>query len=215
MFEGQKEYWKREDVKQQRSEWLSNWYKNPENRKKQSEEQLKNGYRHPEEVKKLLSEMRSGEGNTFYGKSHKPETKKLMAEKQTGELNHNYGKPPSKETREKLSAYRGEQAPVWKGGRSTLQQLIRANTRYLEWRTAIYKRDDYRDWFSGVRGNGDLQVHHIIPFSKLLDKYNIKTIDDAINCAAFWDLNNGMTMLKSSHRAYHQMWGKNPEVATL
>jgi hypothetical protein len=31
----------------------------------------------------------------------------------------------------------------------------------------------------------------------------------AEKCEELWDINNGVTMLKKSHKAYHNMWGKD------
>lgn len=96
--------------------------------------------------------------------------------------------------------------PNWKGGITPLNDVIRHSEKYSEWRGFVLQRDDYCDWFSGIRG-GDLEVHHIIPFHKLLKKYKIKSFIDALNCEPLWDTNNGITLSKSNHAAYHDMWG--------
>lgn len=100
-----------------------------------------------------------------------------------------------------------EKHPRWKGGISPPMMLIRSSKKMIEWREAVYKRDNYCDWFSGCKGNGDLEAHHIVRWKDMVKKYNIKTFEDAMNCPELWDVNNGITMLKSSHMAYHQMWG--------
>ena len=68
------------------------------------------------------------------------------------------------------------------------------------------ERDDYRDCFTGIRGNGDLEVHHIVPFSKLLKEYDIKTVEDALSCKELWDTNNGVTMFKDTHMDHHKKY---------
>jgi hypothetical protein len=82
----------------------------------------------PEIIKRYLSEMNSGSGNPFYGKTHSDETKAILSEKskeggpssakgrkrsdetkrkisesRRGENNPNYGKSPSEETKQKIS----------------------------------------------------------------------------------------------------------------
>jgi hypothetical protein len=115
------------------------------------------------------------------------------------------GKRRSDEMKQSI---RGENNHEWKGGITTLYKSIRECSNYYQWREAVYKRDNYCDWFSGVKGNGNLNAHHIYSFNKLLSEYNIKTIEQAMVCEALWDINNGVTMLETSHAAYHSMWGK-------
>jgi hypothetical protein len=101
----------------------------------------------------------------------------------------------------------GERNPRWRGGITPLGHQIRTSKQYLDWRDAIFKRDNYCDFFSGVRGGNYLNAHHIIPFNKIVKRERIKTFDDAMKCKALWDIDNGMTMIESSHRAYHEIWG--------
>ena len=78
-----------------------------------------------------------------------------------------------------------------------------------EWRTLVFMRDNRADHFSGVISR-EIEAHHIVPLSALIKKFNIKTFDDAMNCDPLWDVNNGITMLRTSHIAYHNMWGADP-----
>lgn len=148
-------------------------------------------------------------------------------EKMSGVNSKNFGKSPSDETRLKISvsqserlknpeirrilseatsSKRGPEASHWMGGITPLMQAIRNLPETMACRDEVLKRDDYRDYFSGIRG-GDLHVHHIIPFSILLKKYNITTVEEALNCKELWNIQNMVTMSKSNHRAYHEMWG--------
>ena len=63
----------------------------------------------------------------------------------------------------------------------------------------------YRDCFTGIRG-GDLEVHHIVPFSKLLKVHDIKTLEDALSCKELWDIDNGVTMFKDTHIDHHKRY---------
>jgi hypothetical protein len=99
-----------------------------------------------------------------------------------------------------------ERNPRWKGGITPLGRQIRTSKQYLDWRESVFKRDDYKDHFSGIRGKSCLHAHHIIPFNEIVKREGIKTFEDALRCKPLWDINNGITMRKSSHRAYHDMW---------
>jgi hypothetical protein len=127
----------------------------------------------------LLSEMRKGENNPYYGKHHPPEV---------------------------LEKMRGENNGAWKGGITTLYDAIRRCTQYDEWRMSVFRRDGFRDWFSGLKG--DIRAHHIKSFFSIIEENNITTLEEARLCEALWDINNGVTMLETTHMAYHNMWGR-------
>lgn len=107
----------------------------------------------------------------------------------------------------KSATDRGISLDEWDGFVTSLNYSIRNCDKMRQWRFAVFKRDHRRDWFSGVACGKNAEAHHIIPFNKLLKKYNIKSLEQAIKCDALWDISNGVTMLKSSHDAYHSMWG--------
>lgn len=102
---------------------------------------------------------------------------------------------------------KGEESPHWNGGKFDIYWKVRYCRQMYEWRDAVFKRDDYRDWYSGVKGCGNLNAHHIVSFASLMERYNIQTLDDALNCNALWDVANGVTMIDTSHMAHHSMWG--------
>lgn len=109
--------------------------------------------------------------------------------------------PPTKEHCEKLSRlFRGSGGPNWKGGKSPLKKLIRECGLYKQWRSDVFKRDGWTCQTCNDRGNkAHIEAHHIIPLALLMDKYNIKTIEDAIHCVALWDINNGVTLCLTCH----------------
>jgi hypothetical protein len=153
-------------------------------------------------------------GKSRKGTKHSIKSRKQMSEKRKGvkhseEHNRNIGKSNKglKRSEDFKKKIRGENSHLWKGGKTTLYLLIRSCAKYYQWRDTVFKRDNYCDCFSGVKGNGNLNAHHIIPFNKILSKYKIKTIEQAMDCEALWDVNNGVTMIDTSHEAYHQMWG--------
>ena len=49
---------------------------------------------------------------------------------------------------------------------------------------------------------------HIYPFSKILDDYNIISIEEAISCEKLWDINNGRCLCRDCHKKT-DTWGIN------
>ncbi len=101
-------------------------------------------------------------------------------------------------------AIRGEKHPNWKGGKTGLRQQIRHSFKYKQWRTAIFKRDNWTCCECGrKRKKGDrvvLQVHHKKAFYKIFEDNNIKTLEDAKKCDELWNLENGETLCIACHR---------------
>jgi len=116
----------------------------------------------------------------------------------------NKGKKREESTREKM---RGENNHNWKGGTSELDKAIRALPEMYIWKYNVMKRDDFRDCFTGIRGNHNLEAHHIKALSIIIQEYNIKTVKDALNCEELWDVDNGVTMFKESHIEHHKKYG--------
>lgn len=114
----------------------------------------------------------------------------------TGELNHwNKGNTRSEGTRDKISKsltgkHIGENNPRWKGGVNTLNKRLRrrlaSGYQYKKWRRKVYERDYYTCQLCGKESNGDLEGHHIIPFSERQD--------------LIFDVSNGITLCKKCHR---------------
>ena len=73
----------------------------------------------------------------------------------------------------------GEKSHRWEGGKTPEATRIRNSQSYSNWRTAVFKRDDYTCLNCGVRG-GKLNADHIKPFSKFpelrLDVANGRTL---------------------------------------
>lgn len=101
----------------------------------------------------------------------------------------------------------------WKGGITPLHITIRCSTKYKEWRISVFERDNYTCQVSGQKGN-DLEVHHIKPFSTVLEENNIETLEQALECKDLWDVDNGITLSEEWHSqtsnnelAFHKIYG--------
>lgn len=88
---------------------------------------------------------------------------------------------------------------MWKGGKSSIKNRLRALGKAIQWRKSVFKRDDYTCQLCGKRGTM-LNAHHIIPISYLIIEYGLITYDDYRNCDALWDVNNGITLCVKCHR---------------
>jgi hypothetical protein len=142
------------------------------------------GYKVPLDVRENRSEFSKGVKNPFFGKQHKLETRKQIS------ISH-----------QKISE------DEWDGFTKPLYIQIRNSQKHMNWSQAIFQRDNYCDWFSGVEGNGNLNAHHIVRFKDLFEQNNIQSYEQAMECEALWDIKNGVTMIDTNHSAYHSMWG--------
>jgi hypothetical protein len=168
-------------------------------------EDTKNKIRNANTGRKHTKEWNEKIGKSLKGKP-KSETHKI---KHSGSNNAFYGKKHSREIQDKITdKIRGEKNHWWKGGITKLLPQIRSCAKMDKWRSEIFMRDDYKDWFSGCtpRKSKQLQAHHIVSLATIIHRNNITTLEEAEACTELWDINNGVTMLKSSHMAYHQMW---------
>lgn len=114
----------------------------------------------------------------------------------TGELKHwNKGNTWSEETKDKISKSlkgkcKGENNARWKGGVNTPNQQLRdrlvGGYQYKKWRGEVYERDNYTCQLCGKESNGDLEGHHILPFSE--------------NHDLIFDVDNGVALCKNCHR---------------
>lgn len=167
-----------------------------------------------DEMLKKMSEVKKGRIPWNLGIPHSDETKRKIKEKRafqefSEETRRKLsvarkGKTFTKEHRHKISsALKGEKSPNWKGGITPLMMKIRNQLQCREWRKSTFVRDDYTCRKCGKRGSTILNAHHIIPFSVIVEKNNITTLEQAIDTVELWDVNNGITLCINCHKLEH------------
>lgn len=122
------------------------------------------------------------------------------------------GKKASPEVKRKMSEarkgkYGGENAPNWRGGKSSLCSRIKINYKYRQWRSDVFTRDDFTCQECGRIG-GKLNAHHKKGFSSILQKYEITTLEEALECEELWDINNGKTLCEECHKVTDNFGGR-------
>ncbi len=99
---------------------------------------------------------------------------------------------------------RGNKNGRWKGGISSLASLIRGNLKYRQWRDDIFTRDDFTCQKCGQKGVF-LNAHHIKSFSSILQKYEITTLEQALECQELFSINNGIAYCEKCHKKYRKL----------
>lgn len=174
------------------------------------------GVKHTEEQKRQRSKIAkiSCFGKWMIGRKMNDKIKSKISAShkllyKNGYLNPMLGKRYPENARLKMiGRYRGENSPSWKGGRTKLCLIIRECFRYKEWRRNVFLRDNFICIICGYSKGGILEADHIIRFSDILIKYNIRNIEDALACEQLWDINNGRTLCKSCHKKTETYGGR-------
>lgn len=165
------------------------------------------GYKHTPETRKKISLIlltkNMSRPSKFKGKKRPAYIgKKISATKKGILFSPEHKKKLSMKKR--LNAKRGEQHPMWKGGVTPITYKIRHSIKYKDWVQDIFRRDDFVCHNCTKRG-GRLEIHHIIPFSFILQKIRFELgIDELFEKAMayplLWDPNNGMTLCEDCHK---------------
>lgn len=148
-----------------------------------------------------------------YNKGHREEKLKYQKEYKTKNLEKTlkYTKEYYKDRYVKGGYPKGEKNHSWKGGISPLEILIRNLPEYKEWRTSVFKRDNYTCNRCIKRGVYLEAHHHKKSFSLLLQEFlkeydQFSPIEDketlvrlAMKYQPFWDCSNGETLCKKCH----------------
>ena len=150
------------------------------------------------EIRRKISESKKGQvpwHKGMKGIHFSPNT-----EFKVGMIAPNTGIKFSEGWRKKLSEAHIGTEPWNKGmGNKPLSQQIRSLAEYKRWVSETFERDNYTCQECSVRG-GELNAHHVIPFSVIYDEFNINTIEKAKKCDELWDIDNGITLCEKCHR---------------
>ena len=180
------------------------------------------------EHKFILGHGNEGENNPFFGKHHTKTTKGLISKinkgrkcphtsernrKNCGENSPTFGLKRL-DISERNRNNCGEKSPMfgrtgkknhnWKGGITSLTRLIRHHFKYRQWRSDVFTRDDFTCVLCGKRGNYLEADHFPKLFSSIFHENNIKTIEHALECEEFWNINNGRTLCRICHNKNKQ-----------
>ncbi len=170
-------------------------------------------------------EIREKKRLKLIGKKQNEEHKNKIRLSNLGK--HNKGKKRSKDKRLKISKgireYYGKTENRLKMSlirqkgneniipfKQALSKRLRGNRKYLEWRSEVFKRDNYHCQNCGEKGY--LEAHHIVPISYLLSAFNIKNLDSALKFKALWDVGNGITYCRKCHILLDENIGKKETI---
>lgn len=133
--------------------------------------------------------------NNRTGYKHREESKRKASKSHKAWCSANHDK-----VKERGAKTRGNNHYNWKGGCSRLNAAIRRLTENRAWMDAVKTRDGK----CLVCGSTEkLEAHHIVPLAVLVGVHGITNREQARDCAAFWDLANGMTACDRCHYKIH------------
>lgn len=167
-----------------------------------------------------------GEKNPFYNKHHTAVSKEKISVNNSGcipwnkdkkmEFNHKIDCQCGV-CKAKRGEYKEEQNPnfgnhwIKKDRITELHIAIRNLYKTNEWRSKVYKKDNYTCQECGDNKGGNLEGHHIKEFNIILHEFlqlysQFSPIEDketlvrlAITYEPFWDINNGITLCEECH----------------
>ena len=162
----------------------------------------KNPQKEKERRKKISKALKGRKGRVWTNEQRKKRS----------EINKKIGLIPplrkgiilTEKTRRKMSeARKGKRNPNWNGGVTSLIQQIRNCFKYRQWRSDIFTKDNFTCQLCGHRKSGELNVDHYPKmFSVIFYENKIKTLEEALDCEEFWNINNGRTLCKNCHIKY-------------
>ncbi len=126
----------------------------------------------------------------------------VKTEFKKGQIPWNKDRFWTKEERQKIAdglpIRMGKNSANWRGGTTKLRTSIMSLNKYKQWRTSVFKRDNYTCQKCGTKGK--IQCHHKKPIQKIIKENNIKTTGQAKKCKALWRMSNGQTLCIPCHR---------------
>lgn len=85
----------------------------------------------------------------------------------------------------------GPNSPQWKGGVTPKSKVERGSSKYREWRTAVFARDNYTCRKCGDSKGGNLHAHHVKSWA---DHPELR-----------YDVSNGVTLCVDCHQEKHDV----------
>lgn len=82
-----------------------------------------------------------------------------------------------------------------------VKNIIRAGRKMREWVQAVRKRDGSVCQHCGAQNAQE--VHHIRGFKTIIVENDLVTPEAALNCAALWDVANGVVLCAECHAKQH------------
>lgn len=86
-------------------------------------------------------------------------------------------------------------------GRCGLKRKLRNLPEMKTWKTTIFVRDNWKCRHCGIGGH--LNAHHIERFARIVQKYDLKSLWDALYCEFLWDTDNGIALCSRCHKRIH------------
>ncbi len=108
---------------------------------------------------------------------------------------------------------RGEKRWNWKGGITPLTQQIRASFKSRQWKSDVFTKDNFVCVLCGAKGelNAD---HYPKSFAQIFHENEITSLEQALNCEEFWNINNGRTLCVECHRKTKTYGSKKSYLST-
>lgn len=111
---------------------------------------------------------------------------------------------PEERLRHSKKVRSGPNHPCYLGGKTLLCDTLRSITEYKLFRKAVLRRDRFECVLCGARQTDvfspvTLYVDHVTPFSDIIEKHRITSVEDARQCAELWDVSNGRTLCRDCH----------------
>ena len=148
---------------------------------------------------KRVKEPKSHKGrvSTFKGHTHTEEAKRKQSEAKLGKPAPHKRGPRPPEFGAKISAIlraspnvpRGEAVKTFKDGKTAERRGVRFSAEYKRWRYDVFSRDAFTCQHCGDGKGGNLNAHHIKPFSDFPDLR--------------FDISNGITLCEICHNKVH------------
>lgn len=88
--------------------------------------------------------------------------------------------------------------------RKILRDAIESLWEYKDWRKDVLKRDDYTCAVPGCGEKKNIHVHHMTTVKTIIKLYDLKTMQDALNCPLLWKVSNGVVLCKEHHNNAHK-----------